>query len=161
MIKIAEGVTQDGSRWELIAESSGADQITWLRVTTPDGHTVQGGYGGSWLQEGRRLALHSGGDDLGQNRAIIQVSNDVETVRVNLSDGGWQSVDLTPHPIDTDSQVGAFIYPRDLEIRNILLLDSDGEQLDDHASPSPPKASLDPSNLTCLLGAARGCPRGI
>ncbi len=118
--KIAEGDTRDGCRWELSAESTGTDHVTWLRVTTPGGHTEKGGYGDSSLQEGRRLALYTGWDDIGPNRAIIRVSNDVETVRVNLSDGGWESVELTPHPIDTDAQVGAFIYARALEIRNIL-----------------------------------------
>lgn len=136
--KIAEGVTGDGSRWELTAESHGADHVTWLRVTTPDGHTAKGGYGDSSVQEGRRLGLYTGRDDIGPNRAIIRVSNDVATVRVNLSDGGWESLDLTPHPIDTAAQVGAFIYPRALEIRNILLLDCDGEQLEDHSPPSHP-----------------------
>ncbi len=139
MTTIAEGVARDGSRWELTVESRGADHVTWLRVTTSNGHTAKGGYGDSSLQEGRRLAMYTGWDDIGPNRAIIRVSNDVETVRVNLSDGGWQSIDLTPHPIDTNAQVGAFIYPRDLEIRNILLLDSAGEQLEDHAPPSPPR----------------------
>lgn len=139
MTRIAEGVSRDGTRWELTVEFSGADLLTWLRVTTPGGHTAKGGYGDSSLHDRRRLALYTGRDDVGPNRAILRVSNDVETVRVNLSDGGWQSIDLTPHPVDKNAHVGALIYSRDLEIRNILLLDSAGEQMEHHAPPSPPK----------------------
>jgi hypothetical protein len=113
------------------ADGDDSDPGTFLEVETPSGHHSKGGYGSRSLAPGWRLATYTGHDDVGPNRIILRVAGDVAGVTVTLSDGRRERLTLYSHPIHPGVGIAALVYPRDLDIHRIDLLDASGEPLPD------------------------------
>jgi hypothetical protein len=59
------------------------------------------------------------------------VAGDVAGVTVTLSDGRRDRLRLYSDPTYTDVQLAALVYPRDLDIHRIDILDASGKPLPD------------------------------
>ena len=112
-------------------ESHDGDSYTYLEVETPSGHHSKGGYGSPPLPLGWRLATYTQGDDVAPNQIILSVAGDVAGVTITLSDGRRDRLTLYSDPSHTGVGLAALVYPRDLDIHRIDLLDASGEPLPD------------------------------
>ena len=131
MTVIGSGTSLEGDRWVLATDGDDGDPITFLEVETLNGHHSKGGYQGPPLSPGMRLATYTRHDDVGPDQIILRVAGDVAGVTVTLSDGRRDR--LTLHSCPTHPGVGhaALVYPRDVDIHRIDLLDASGEPLPD------------------------------
>ncbi len=124
-----EGVSPNHATWTLGWESDDLDDprgITWLRVTTSDGHTHKGGYGDASLYADDPVSVYSGGADHVPNGAILRVRSDTLSLEVTTSDGVIQRLDLLEHPAHEGASVAVLIYPRGTRITSMLLVDHSG-----------------------------------
>jgi hypothetical protein len=78
-----------------------------------------------------RLASYTRHDDVGPDQIILRVAGDVAGVTVTLSDGRLDRLMLYSDPTHTGVGLAALVYPRDLDIHRIDLLDASGEPLPD------------------------------
>jgi hypothetical protein len=78
-----------------------------------------------------RLATYTRHDDVGPDQIILRVAGDVAGVRVTLSDGRRHRLTLYSDPTHTGVGLAALVYPRDVDIHRIDLLDAPGEPLPD------------------------------
>jgi len=131
MTVIGSGTSLEGDRWVLATDSDDGDPITFLEVETPNGHHSKGGYQGPPLSPGMRLATYTRHDDVGPDQIILRVAGDVAGVKVTLSDGRLDRLTLYSDPTHTGVGLAALVYPRDLDIHRIDLLDASGEPLQD------------------------------
>ena len=104
---------------------------TYLEVETPNGGHSKDGYGSPPLPPGWRLAACTQHDDVGPDQLLLKVSGDVAGVTVTLSDGRRDRLTLYSDPTDTGVGLAALVYPRDLDIHRIDLLDASDEPLPD------------------------------
>jgi hypothetical protein len=129
---IGSGTSLEGDRWVLETDDDDDDDpVTWLAVETPTGHHSKGGYGSPPLPPGKRLATYTRHDDVGPDQIILRVARDVERAIVTLSDGRRERLTLFSHPTHPGVMLAALVYPRDLDIHRIDLLDASGEPLPD------------------------------
>ena len=131
MTVIGTGTSLEGDRWSLVTDVGDDDPIMWLEVMTPSGHHSKGGYGSRSLASAWRLATYTGHDDVGPDRVILRVAGDVAGVTVTLSDGRRERLTLYSHPTHPGVGIAALVYPRDLDIHRIDLLDASGGPLPD------------------------------
>jgi hypothetical protein len=131
MTVIGSGTSLEGDRWVLGRDSHDGDSYTYLEVETPSGHHSKGGYGSPPLEPGMRLGTYTRHDDVGPNQIILSVAGDVAGVTVTLSDGRCDRLTLYSDPTHADVRLAALVYPRDLDIHRIDLLDASGEPLPD------------------------------
>ena len=103
-------------------------------METPNGHHSKGGSGSPPLAPGWRLETCTQGDDVGPNQIILSVAG----VTVTLSDGRRDRLTLYSDPTHTGVGRAALVYPRDLDIHRIDLLDAAGEPLPDRPEPARP-----------------------
>ncbi len=103
---------------------------TYLEVETPNGHHSKGGFGSPPLAPGWRLETCTQ-DDVGPNQIILGVAGDVAGITVTLSDGRREQLTLYSDPTYTGVRLAALVYPRNLDIHRIDLLDASGEPLPD------------------------------
>ncbi len=113
--------------WVLSWEGAVADGVTWLRLTTSNGATHKGGYGGPSLDPGSPVSVYTGSSDKTPNGAILRVSSDVTDLRVSTSDGATQSVQLARHPIHKNALVAALVYPHGTRITSMNVSDATGQ----------------------------------
>jgi len=128
---IGSGTSLEGDRWVLEATGDDGDPVTTLGVETPNGDHSKGGYGSPPLPPGWRLATYTQGDDVGPNQIILSVAGDVAGVTVTLSDGRCDRLTLYSDPTHPGVGLVALVYPRNLDIHRIDLLDASGEPLPD------------------------------
>jgi hypothetical protein len=128
---IGSGTSLEGDRWVLATDGDDGDPITFLEVETPNGHHSKGGYQGPPLSPVMRLASYTRHDDVGPDQIILRVAGDVAGVTVTLSDGRLDRLMLHSDPTHTGVGLAALVYPRDLDIHRIDLLDASGEPLPD------------------------------
>jgi hypothetical protein len=128
---IGSGTSLEGDRWVLATDGDDGDPITFLEVETPNGHHSKGGYQGPPLSPGMRLASYTRHDDVGPDQIILRVAGDVAGVTVTLSDERLDRLMLYSDPTHTGVGLAALVYPRDLDIHRIDLLDASGEPLPD------------------------------
>jgi hypothetical protein len=131
MTVIGSGTSLEGDRWVLGRDVYDGFSYTYLEVETPDGHHSKGGYGSPPLEPGMRLGTYTWHDDVGPDQIILRVADDVSGVAVALSDGRRERLTLYSDPTHTGVGLAALIYPRDLDIHRIDLLDAAGEPLPD------------------------------
>ena len=131
MTVIGSGTSLEGDRWVLGRDGHGGDSSTYLEVETPNGHHSKGGYGSPPLPLGWRLATYTQGDDVAPNQIILSVAGDVAGVTITLSDGRRDRLTLYSDPTHTGVGLAALVYPRDVDIHRIDLLDASGEPLPD------------------------------
>ena len=115
----------------LVTDVDDNDPITWLEVETPTGHRSKGGYGSPPLPPGWRLASYTRHDDVGPDQIILRVAGDVARATVTLSNGRDERLTLFPHPTHPGGMLAALVYPRNLDIHRIDLVDASGEPLPD------------------------------
>jgi hypothetical protein len=128
---IGSGTSLEGDRWVLGTDGDDSDPVTFLEVQTPSGHHSKGGYGSRSLAPGWRLATYTRHDDVGPDQIILRVAGDVAGVTVTLSDGRRERLTLYSHPTHPGVGIAALVYPRNLDIHRIDLLDASGEPLPD------------------------------
>jgi hypothetical protein len=121
----AEGVSPSGETWRLGWQPDDHDGITWLRVTSPDGHTHKGGYGSPSLSPHSPVSIYIGSADNVPNGAIIRVPSGATGLEVTTSDGRIQTVTLVQHPVH-QALVGACIYPRGTAVTAIRVTNQTG-----------------------------------
>lgn len=124
----ASGVSSSGDTWKLSWEGDELKGITWLGITTPDGHTHKGGYGEFSLASGSAVCLYSGSADHVPNGAVLRVSSEATALEASTSDGVAQVLDLVEHPAHQGASVAALIYPRGTKITSVLLVDEAGQR---------------------------------
>ena len=124
----ASGVSSSGATWKLSWEGDDPKGITWLAITTPDGHTHKGGYGEFSLLSGSDVCLYSGSADHVPNGAILRVSSNAIALEALTSDGVIQVLDLVEHPAHQGASVAALIYPPGTRITSVLLSDEAGQR---------------------------------
>lgn len=115
----AEGITPGGDSWTLGWQPEGQWGITWLRVTTPDGHTHKGGYGSPSISTDSPVSMYSGSADDVPNGAILRVGAGATGLQVTTSDGVTQTLQLVPHPAHEGAIVAALVYPRGTHIMSV------------------------------------------
>lgn len=131
MTVIGSGTSAEGDQWALSSEGSVQDPLTMLEVRTPTGHRSKGGYGGPPLSPGTRLDTYTGHDDECPDQIILRVADDVDALIVTLSDGRRVEVTLFSDPNHPGVRLAALVYPRNLDIHRIDLLDVGGHLLSD------------------------------
>jgi hypothetical protein len=131
MTVIGSGTSLEGDRWVLGRDGYGRDSYTYLAVETSNGHHSKGGFGSPPLAPGWRLETCTQGDDVGPNQIILGVAGDVAGVTVTLSDGRRDRLTLYSDPAHTGVRLAALVYPRNLDIHRIDLLDASGGPLPD------------------------------
>ena len=124
----AEGVSPDGDVWKLGWQAEGPFGITWLRVTTPAGHTHKGGYGSPSLHPDSPMSMYSGSADDVPNGAILRVATGATGLEVTTSDGRTQTLDLVQHPAHEGALVAALVYPRGTSIMSVRVVHPLGGQ---------------------------------
>ena len=98
---------------------------------TSNGHHSKGGYGSLPLSPGMRLGTCTQHDNVGPDQIILGVADDVSVVVVTLSDGRRERLMLYSDPAHPGVSFAALVYPRNLDIHRIDLLDALGERLPD------------------------------
>jgi len=78
-----------------------------------------------------RLGTYTGHDDVGPDRILLRVADDVSGVTVTLSDGRLERLTLYSDPTHPGVALAALVYPRNPDIHRIDLLDNLGEPLPD------------------------------
>ena len=78
-----------------------------------------------------RLGTYTGHDDAGPDQIILRVADDVSGVTVTLSDARRDRLMLYSDPTHTGVGLAALVYPQDLDIHRIDLLDASGDPLPD------------------------------
>jgi hypothetical protein len=131
MTVIGSGNSREGDRWVLGRDVDDGFSYTYLEVVTPDGHHSKVGYASPPLEPGMRLGTYTGHDDVGPDQIILRVADDVSGVTVTLSDGRRDRLTLYSDPTHTGLGLAALVYPRDLDIHRIDLLNASGELLPD------------------------------
>jgi hypothetical protein len=131
MTVIGSGTSLEGDRWVLGRDGRGGDSYTYLEVETPNGHHSKGGYGSPPLAPGWRLETCTQHNDVGPDQIILGVAGDVAGVTVTLSDGRRDRLTLYSDPTHTGVRLAALVYPRNLDIHRIDLLDASGGPLPD------------------------------
>jgi hypothetical protein len=131
MTVIGSGTSLEGDRWVLGRDVHDGFSYTYLDVETPNGHHSKGGYGSPPLAPGWRLETCTQHNDVGPDQIILGVAGDVARVVVTLSDGRRDQLTLYSDPTHADVRLAALVYPRDLDIHRIDLLDASGEPLPD------------------------------
>jgi len=122
----AEGVSPGGDAWRLGWQPDDHNGITWLRITTPDGHTHKGGYGSPSISSHTPVSIYTGSADQVPNGAIIRVPTGATGLEVTTSDGRTQTVNLVQHPAHEGALVGAFLYPHGTDIGSVRVIDQGG-----------------------------------
>lgn len=122
------GMTSDGVAWSLGFDGEERTGVTWLCVTTPDGHRHTGGYGGGSLRPGVSVSMYSGVADGTPKGAVLRVASDVTRLEVIASDGATVPVRLVEHPVHRGALVGAVIYPREAVVTSFRLVDASGSR---------------------------------
>jgi hypothetical protein len=131
MTVIGSGTSLEGDRWVLGRDVSDGSSYTYLAVETPNGHHSKGGYGSPPLPPGWRLNTCLQHDDVGPDQIILSLAGDVAGVTVTLSDGRRDRLTLYSDPTHTGVRLAALVYPRDLDIHRIDLVNASGEPLPD------------------------------
>ena len=126
MTVIGSGTSAEGDRWALLSEGDARDPLTALEVRTSTGHHSKGGYQGPPLSAGMRLDTYTRHDDEGPDQIILRVADDVDALIVTLSDGRRVEVTLFSEPNHPGVRLAALVYPRNLDIHRIDLLDVGG-----------------------------------
>lgn len=75
--------------------------------------------------------MYTGHDDGCPDQIIIRVADDVDALILTLSDGRRVEVTLFSDPTHPGVRLAALVYPRNLDIRRIDLLDVGGHLLSD------------------------------
>jgi len=128
---IGSGTSLEGDRWVLGRDGHGGDSYTYLEVETPNGHHSKGGFGSLPLAPGWRLETCTQHDDVGPNQIILGVAGDVARVIVTLSDGRRDRLMLYSDPTYRGVRLAALVYPRNLDMHRVDLLDASGGPLAD------------------------------
>lgn len=122
----AEGIAPSGDAWILSWTGDDREGVTWLRVTTPDGHTHKGGYGSASIHPNSPLSMYTGSADNVPNGGILRVATGALGLVVTTSDGLTQALDLVPHPAHEGALVAALVYAPGTSIVSIRVVDADG-----------------------------------
>ena len=80
---------------------------------------------------GWRLETCTQHDDVGPNQIILGVAGDVARVIVTLSDGRRDRLMLYSDPTYRGVRLAALVYPRNLDMHRVDLLDASGGPLAD------------------------------
>src|SRR6476660_2923090 len=107
----APGVSTHGDAWTPGWQPDDGWGITWLRVTTPDGHSHKGGYGSPSISPDSEVSVYTSSRDGVPNGAILRVGEGATALHVTTSDGLTQPVNLVPHPAHEGALVAAVVYP--------------------------------------------------
>jgi hypothetical protein len=68
------GTSLEGDRWVPVTDGDDGDPVMWLEVETPNGHHMNGSYGGPPMMWGMRVEMNTLHDDVGPDRIIVRVS---------------------------------------------------------------------------------------
>lgn len=131
MTVIGSGTSLEGDRWSLVTDVDDDDPIMWLEVETPHGQHSKGGYGSPPLSPGMRLGKYTRHDDVDPDQIILRLAGDVAGVTVTLSNGRRDRLPLYSDPTHPGVGLAVLVYPRNLDIHRIDLLDASGEPLPD------------------------------
>ncbi len=124
-------MAMDGVRWTLTAEFARHGLYTMAQVVDADGHRWGGGMGGPPLWPGSRVnsSVHSA--DRGPHLMVLRVAADVRAIVAILSDGTRQDLRLWGDVNRLGARAAVLIYPRELDLHRLLLLDHRGQELPD------------------------------
>jgi hypothetical protein len=130
VIILAQGVSRELDRWTLCCEDSDRESLIYVDVVTVLDEHARGGYSGVPLRSGANLAVYQGLNDAGPYRMIIAVSDQVDSVRVQMSDTTTETLDLHGVAHFTGVRFGVLIYPRSKHANRIELFDRNGLELE-------------------------------
>jgi hypothetical protein len=121
----ARGVSASGDSWSLGWQSDElpGPGVTWLRITTPEGHTHKGGYGSPSIAAHSPVSVYTGSADHVPNGAILRVATGATSLEVTTSDGVTRSLELVPHPAHENALVAVLVYPPETTIRSVRVVD--------------------------------------
>jgi hypothetical protein len=128
---IGSWTSLEGDQCVLGRDGDDRDSAIFLKVEPPHGHHSKGGYQGRPLAPGMRLATYTRHDDVCPDQIILTVSGDVAGVTVTLSDRRSDRLTLYSFPTYPGVGLAALVYPRNLDIHRIDLLNASGEPLPD------------------------------
>ncbi len=128
---LGQGVAMDGARWTLTAEFARHGLYTMAQVVDADGHRWGGGMGGPPLWPGSRVnsSVHSA--DRGPHLMVLRVAVDVRATVAILSDGTREDLRLWGDVNRLMVRAAVLIYPRELDLHRLVLLDHHGQELPD------------------------------
>ena len=128
---LAEGVGTGGERWTLTTDGSGTRRRTIVQVVETDGRRWGAGFGGPPLPPGHRLATLVGQSGGGAHLVIVRVAADVRAAVATLSDGTREDLRLHGDPTEFGARVAVLVYPPELDLHRLVLLDESGRELPD------------------------------
>lgn len=133
MTILATGAGSEGCRWELEVSGDRRELLTMVKVTLADGRTPWGvGCAGPPVYPGSRVNVCTGSDGAGPRTFIARVTPDVRAVVVALSDGTREDLVLHGDGDRLGVRIGVLVYPRELDIHRVDLLDHAGSPLPAH-----------------------------
>jgi len=128
---VAEGLGTGGERWTLTTACSGRRRRTMAEVVEVDGRRWGAGFGGPPLPPGRRLAIFVGRSGAGAHLVIVRAAADVRAVVATLSDGTREDLSLHGDAEEFGARLAVLVYPAELDLHGLVLLDGDGLELPD------------------------------
>jgi hypothetical protein len=131
MSVIASGRTADADSWELRVSTDPVtgDLFTPVDVTAADGSKPWGGGCRGEVPPAQRLNTYFGAADTAPRIFIARVTSDVRAVVVTMSDGTREDLVLHRVPVHHAIRVGVLVYPRDLDVHRVDLVDLNGDSL--------------------------------
>jgi hypothetical protein len=131
MSVIASGRTADADSWELRVSTDPVtgDLLTLVQVTTAGGSKPWGDGCGGQVPPRQRLDTYFGAGDTGPRILITRVASGVRAVVVTLSDGTREDLVLHRVPGHEAIKVGVLVYPRDLDVHRVDLVDTEDPSL--------------------------------
>lgn len=124
----AAGTSPSGDAWSLGWDGDEHEGVTWLRVTTPDGHTHKGGYGSPSISSKSPVSMYSGSADNVPKGAILRVASGVTALEATTSDGITQTLELVEHPVHKGALVAAVVYPQGTSVTSVSVVDRAGHR---------------------------------
>ncbi len=122
-------MAMDGARWTLTAEFAPRGLYTTAQVVDADGHRWGGGMGGLPLWPGSRVNSSVHLADRGPHLMVLRVAVDVRATVATLSDGTREDLRLHGDVNQLGVGVAVLIYPRELDLHRLVLLDHHGQEL--------------------------------
>jgi hypothetical protein len=128
---LAHGLGTGGEQWTLTATLVRRRLQIMVEVVEPDGRRWVYGSGGHALGPGRRVATFVGRSGPSSHLVIVRVADDVRAVVATLSDGSREDLRLHGDATVLGVRVAVLVYPPQLDLHRLVLLDAMGRELPD------------------------------
>ncbi|MET0862861.1 MAG: hypothetical protein ABWZ98_00870 [Nakamurella sp.] len=128
---LATGFGTGGEHWVLTAQPDRGRLRVMAQVTESDGRRWTSGSGGRPLPPGQRIATFVGRSGPSAHLVIVRVAPDVRAVVATLSDGTREDLRLHGDPDRLGVRIAVLVYPAQLDLHRLVLLDQSGKELPD------------------------------